>query len=302
MSSSQVGEADLLLDVSQISEHLEKLTYLRKGKKLSFKKQAERLKNCRKKKNLFLCEDGFKEIGQGCNYRICLYCGKVRSWRYISQYYDLIKPKRIARSIYDNGLRHVILTLKNQKDIEKGVTKLYESFRKLRRRKYCNEKIKGKKRLRGGLGVIHIKIGKDGLWNIHFHFLIDSSYLDMKSHKKKGGHSKFVTEWKECTGGSGVLQIKRVRSQKAALEYVLIYITRELDNLGPKDMALFFKATFGRRLLFTFGDFYGIKKPKKKSKFQYISPHSPEGELYYDSMKKKTPKNILDYEKEVIKK
>ena len=69
-----------------------------------------------------------------------------------------------------------------------------------------------------------IKKGKDGLWNMHFHFIIESSYLDMKSHKKTGEDSRFVKEWKQCTNGSGVLQIKRVRNYEGALDYILIEI------------------------------------------------------------------------------
>jgi hypothetical protein len=82
---------------------------------------------------------------------------------------------------------------------------------------------------------------------------------------------------------------------------VLTYITKELDDLSPKDMALFFRATFGRRLLFTFGEFYGIKKPKLPKKYQYVKPGSEEHNQFYSS-KNNRPPDLLDYNKEVNEK
>jgi plasmid rolling circle replication initiator protein Rep len=287
-------EASPLLDISQISEQLSKLEYVKKERTYSFKKQAERLKSCNKTKDLFLGEEGFVEIGKKCNYRICPYCSKNRAWRAYTQFIDFLKTKRIARSIYDNGLRHLILTIKNQKDMAEGIDKLYNYFRKFRRSKYANEKIKGEKRLRGGLGIIQITRGKDGLYHVHLHFIIDSAFLDMKSHKKKGGDPKLVREWKRCTGGDGILQVKRVRGYEGALNYVLRYIAGEFEGLSSEDVALFYKATFGRRLLFTFGSFYKIKRPKKTKKFQYILPYSEEYAAYYNSKTRKHSKNILE--------
>jgi hypothetical protein len=289
---SRRREASPLLDISQISEHLSKLTYIKKGKTYSFEKQAERLKNCNKIPNLFLGENGFVEINKKCNYRICPESSKIIAWKSYSKFIDFLRTKKIARSIFSSGLRHLILTIKNQENIEEGIDKLYLYFRRFRRSKYANEKIKDQKRLMGGLGVMHIKKGKDGLYNIHFHFIIESAFLDMKSHKKKGKDSKLVQEWKKCTGGDGILQVKRVRDYGKSLNYVLKYITREFEELNSEEIALFFKATFGRRLLFTFGNFYGIKIPKEKSKFKYIMPNTEEYNLYYEMKNNpKKPKN-----------
>ena len=53
-----------------------------------FVKQAEKLANCCKYKNLFLGEEGFIEIGKGCGYRICNYCSKIRANFYYKQFID----------------------------------------------------------------------------------------------------------------------------------------------------------------------------------------------------------------------
>jgi len=289
MALSQAFAERLLLDNIRISKQLQK------DKK--FLKQAERLANCCKYKNLFLKEEKFIEVGSGCGYRVCDYCSKGRSYFYYNQFIDFLKTKKITRFIQGRGLRFLTLTLKNQKDLKIGINLFYESFTKLKRRKYF------KQRVLGGLGTIDIKQGKDGLLNIHAHFIIDSLYLDMKSQdKKKGRDSKLVQEWKLCTKGSGILFIKKIKNCEGALGYVLKYLTKGLSDLTPKQKAEFFKLTFRRRLIFTFGEFYKIKRPKKKSKYQYISKFSEEYELYLNSKKAKGKSSTLEDYKEVTKK
>jgi hypothetical protein len=118
----------------------------------------------------------------------------------------------------------------------------------------------------------------------------------MKSHKRKGGDSRLVQEWKKCTDGDGILQVKRVRGYEGALNYVLRYILGDLGDMSPKEVALFFQGTFKRRLLFTFGSFYKIKRPKKIKKFQYILPNSEDYEMYHSSKTlKQDEKTLEDY-------
>jgi hypothetical protein len=279
-----------LLDNIQISLQLEK-------DKL-FEKQAHRLRTCGEFYNIFMCNCGFIKIPKKCNYRICPVCGKIRSINFYKKFINITRKKRIARSIFDKGLRFLTLTIKNQNNLEEGITKLYSSFTKLKRRDYCKTK------LMGGLGVIEIKRGEDGLWNHHIHFIINSSFLDMKSHKRKGGDSKLVQEWKKCTGDSGVLDIRRITSHEGALNYVLKYLTKGIQDLTNEEKASFFKLTFKRRLLFTFGkgEFYGIKFFKEKHAcpdcggfYKYVLPNSEEYNLAqnYFSEDKPPPKNIL---------
>jgi plasmid rolling circle replication initiator protein Rep len=285
----QKSEGLLLLDNIQISQHLEKYPEM--------EMQAIRLRTCGKNFNFFMCNCNFIKIPKRCNYRICPVCGKIRSIKFYKKFIGLIKKKRVARSIYDKGLRLLTLTIKNQENLEGGITKLYSSFTQLKRRDYC------KHNLSGGLGVIEIKKGKDGLWNHHIHFIIDSSYLDMKSHKKTGKDAKLVQEWKECTGDSGILDIKRITYHKGALNYVLKYLTKGIDDLTNEEKALFFKLTFKRRLLFTFGkEFYGIKFFKEKhvcpecgGYYKYLLSNSEEYEIAKNYFKGKPPTKDLFY-------
>lgn len=245
-----------------------------------------------------MCGCGFKKFPKKCNYRICTECAKSRSFRFYKKYLKPLRKKRIARSIYDLGLRFLTLTIINQENLEEGINYLYKSFYKFNRRSYLKE------RIFGGLGVIDIKKGNDGLWNLHAHFIIDSRYLDVKSHKKTGRDSKLVQEWKHCTKGSGVLYIERIRNHKGALNYVLKYLTKGISDLSVEEKASFFKQIFGRRLLFTFGQFYKIKEIKVKFTcndcgecYQYISVGTEEYEIsekWFDPPPDPPP-NLISY-------
>jgi len=285
MTVSQSSEGALLLDNIRISKQLEKSP--------KFKNQAKKLSDCCKYKNLFLGEDNsFIELGKRCGYRICPHCGKIRSYMYFKQFIGFLKTKKLIRYMQGKGLRFLTLTIKNVKNLSKGIDKFYDSFTKFKRRKYFKDNIFG------GLGTLDIKKGNDGLWNLHGHFIINSKYLDMKSHKKTGKDSKLVSEWNHCTKGSGILYLEKVKGYEGSLGYVLKYLVKGILDLSPKEKAIFFKKTYKRRLLFTFGEFYGIKRPKIKSNLQYIKPGSEEYNLFYGSNENK-PLNVSDYEKEV---
>ena len=295
MIPSLVCKADPLLDSLLLSEQL--------GKDEKFTKQAQKIKSCGKGYSTFMCGCKFIRIPKRCNYIICSECGKIRSERFYKKFIKLVKTKRIARSIYDIGLRFLTLTISNIKNVIEGVDKLYYAFKKLRRRDYW------KARVLGGIGAIDMKKDGKGLWNIHIHALIFSRYLDMKSHKKKGGNSKLVQEWKQCTGGDAILDIKRVNSHEGSLYYILKYLAKGITDLSYEQKAQFFKLTFRRRLLFTFGKkkdkiFYGVKIIKEKTlcencncPYQYVSPFSKEYDLAeaYFKKDKPPPQNLVEW-------
>jgi len=283
----------------ETAEELEKLKYENDVEEAKWFKKAKNLRRCKVAKDLFISNRGYIELHKRCKYRICRVCSIIRQINYFDLYCPILEKRKIAKSINHDGLRLLTFTIKNQKDLVGGIDKLYDSFGKFKRRKYFNEIItkKGvkKKRIRGGVGSFHIKKGKkdNTKFNHHIHMLIDSSYLDMKSHKNTGEDSKLVKEWKACTGDSGILDVRKIKDRQEALNYVLHYITKGLEVFTPKEKAIFFKATSGRRLLFTFGDFYGVKKPKKKSdnKLQYIKPESEEWNMYHGlPIEKERPK------------
>lgn len=307
MGSSKVREADPLLVIIEtskqktwwgeqvekskkenikIAKELRKLKYKNKKEKEKWFRKAELLENCKLHKNFFIDneENRFVELDKRCKSRVCRVCSLIRQMNYFDQFYPYLKKNKIARRINHDGLRLLTLTIKNQKNLTKGIDKIYKAFTKFKRRKYINEiitKKEKKKRIRGGIGSFHIKkgIGDKTSYNHHIHLIIDSSYLDMKSHKKTGEDAKLVREWKSCTGEGGVLDIRKIKDHKGSLYYILNYLSQGFEGFTPKEKAIFFKATSGRRLIFTFGSFYGIKKPAKSKRYQYLPPGSEEYEL-----------------------
>ena len=93
--------------------------------------------------------------------------------------------------------------------------------------------------------------------------IINSNYLE---RQYKYQDPKLVQEWIKSTKGLGTgagLNIKRIRDYKGGLNYVLKYITKTINNISPKDLAVFYKTTKNRRFLFTFGTMYKITKKVK---------------------------------------
>jgi hypothetical protein len=296
----------------KIAEELRNLDYKSEKEKKRWFRKADVLERCGKGKNLFIDNSNgcFVEFHKRCKSRVCLICMLIRSLQCFDQFFPILLQKKIPRKYNHRGLRFLTLTLENQKDLTEGINQIYSAFTKFKRRKYFKEmKDKKSKRISGGVGVFHIKKGKENkeLYNLHIHLIIDSGFLDMKSHKKTGGDSELVKEWKACTGGSGVLDIRMIGNkssfclteQEGALRYLLGYMGLGLKELTPKEKAIVLKETSGRRLLFTFGEFYNlhseIKKPKN-NRFQYVPPHSMEYELYLDSKyPKKRPVSLEDF-------
>ncbi|MBI2452237.1 protein rep [Candidatus Pacearchaeota archaeon] len=291
----QIAEGDLLLVNSRISEEL--------AKDENYVIQANKLKNCSQTWNTFMCDCKFVRFKKRCYYKVCPKCGKIRVMDLFDKFIGVFKKRRVARSIYDNGLRFLTLTIKNQEGLRDGLDKLYFFFKQLRNRKYWKNKVKG------GVAGFHAIRGKDGLWNVHLHIILDSSYLDMKTHKKTGEDSKLVQEWKHCTGGDGIIEIKRVRTHKGALLYILNYVSGCAFELSDEDKALFFKATFRQKLFFAFGKksegIYGLKIKKERRTcpdcggyYQYILPLSEEYELaqaFFSEKKPPPPKDLNDW-------
>lgn len=139
------------------------------------------------------------------------------------------------------------LTLKivKQGTVRDQVDRIVASFRKLRRRKVWN----------GKRGIFSIEIVKKekGFWYVHLHTLIDSKWMDQKA---------LSSVWREITGDSFVVYIKRIWNRKSSIEStlreVLKYQTKiwELDE-GDKE---FVENTFKHR---RFVNSFGIEKPEK---------------------------------------
>lgn len=197
-----------------------------------------------------------------CDLRICPTCSEINAKRLKEKYAPHINKCKKARSIYDYGLRFLTLTISNQEDIGEGITMLYQSITRLRRRKYFKE------RVNAGLGVIEMKVGFDNKWNIHVHLIIESTFLDMKSHKYGKKKATFVKEWAKASRDVGVCDVRLLNqkrykySKNGALDYTLDYLSKGQSHMNNIEKAVFLRFSKGRRIVFSFGKFYSISNPK----------------------------------------
>lgn len=255
----------LLLDIYKRRTSLQKNL-----KEVGMEREGKRFLSCGFDKIFFTCDnDGCDDFGKDiekkfwCDLRICPKCAERHATALKEKYLPHIKKSKKARSIYSYGLRFLTLTIPNQEDIHKGITLLYEGITRLRRRSYF------KKNVNAGLGAIEMKIGFDNKWNIHAHLIIESNFLDMKSHLQgKNRDARFVQEWKKASQSQGVCYIELLNtteykySVEGALNYTLDYLSKGQAHLNNIEKAVFLRFSKGRRLVFSFGKFYKLKKIK----------------------------------------
>ena len=152
--------------------------------------------------------------------------------------------------------KFLTLTLKRQdQPTRETVLWLLECFKKLMRRKFYRE------RIRGGLRFIEI-VNKTGEgWHIHLHVILDAAYLPQK---------KLSRDWLDITGNSYVVDI-RAKTPKNMLNYMLEYLKKEPEIYGG---CLTYVDRFHRRELYNellfrirtvqpFGEMYGELKLEK---------------------------------------
>lgn len=173
-------------------------------------------------------------LGSYCGDRFCLPCAKARSKK--------IERALAARCASISPL-FMTLTLRSTDDLlSDTLDHLLESFRRLRQTKLWRKSVKG------GVGVIEIKVGSgSGKWHVHLHVLAESRFIDAY---------QLSENWKKATGGSFIVDVQRVSHNSRSVGYVAKYaskgwtaeVIRDHDRLIECVCAL-----RGRRLLVTFG-------------------------------------------------
>lgn len=179
-----------------------------------------------------------------CGLRWCPLCSQVRRFtiqRSVAEWLKTLeKPKFLTLT-----LKHSNASLQSQID------NLYKSFQKLRRGKLW------KKHVKGGIWFFQIKKSKtDGLWHPHLHVLIKADYLPQ---------AELSAAWASVTHGSKIVDIRLVKDQKKAADYVARYAAAPayLPELSVEDAAEVIIACHGRRIVGTFGAGKDIKLTAK---------------------------------------
>jgi len=101
--------------------------------------------------------------------------------------------------------------------------------------------------VKGGVAILEVKIGKDGLWHPHLHVLLESSFLPQKA---------LSHEWLAVTGDSYIVDVRKVGPEQNEVRYVCSYVGKPLDaSIYGRATMLdeFINAIKGKRLILPFG-------------------------------------------------
>ena len=174
-------------------------------------------------------------FGDSCRNRWCPMCSGQKAAYAKDQtklYIESLKsPKMLTLT-----LRHNVNDLKSQIEF------LQERFRSLRSRAYWRRNVFG------GIWFLQVKRGKNsGCWHPHLHILLDGNRME---------HGTLSDLWNQVTYGSPILDIRYLRDQEAAVDYVARYTSRPamLKESPLADRVEIIEALFGKRLCGTFGN------------------------------------------------
>lgn len=174
-----------------------------------------------------------------CGDRFCVPCCRARALKF---------QKKLASLLGDETPLFITLTLRNSREqLSKLIDHLLASFRRLR------QSAVWKSRVRAGVGVIEIKRGKGGFgWHPHLHIIALGSYLPQ---------GELSDAWRKSSGGSFIVDVQRARKTPDAAHYVTKYVSKGWTAEVARDhdsLVECIVAMRGRRLLVTFGDWYGL--------------------------------------------
>lgn len=175
-----------------------------------------------------------------CHDRFCLPCGQERSRVIAHNVHERLDAKHA---------RFVTLTLKSSgESLADLLDLLYTSFAKLRRTRLWSQTQVG------GVAFLEIKWSEPtGRWHPHLHILTEGKYLAKQA---------LSDAWKKATGGSFIVDVRKIHSADRAVAYVVKYASKPSDPSilrMPDRLDEAIVALKGRMLCLTFGTWRGVK-------------------------------------------
>lgn len=190
--------------------------------------------------------------GSSCRDRFCVPCSIDRS---------RCLATNVLNELKDKPTRFVTLTLKqtNQR-VGDVLDRLTACFRRLRSRKWWNRHVLG------GCGFIEIKwSNKTQDWNVHLHLIVHGEYMPQ---------AELSRQWYAITGDSHIVDIRFVKDNHRVGRYVTKYVSKPFNDTfanRPELLDCVVRATQGKRLCLTFGDWRGLKLTESPNEHDWIS-------------------------------
>lgn len=182
----------------------------------------------------------FVIVSNRCRDRFCPSCARIKASTI---------AENLERHVKARTLRFITFTLVSTTlPLSLMLTKLYDSFRKLRANKVW------KNTQEGGASFLEVKIGKgSGRWHPHLHVLCEGKFVRVQELRRV---------WERITGGSHQVWVELVRDKRAMLRYVTKYVSKPFDmNAIRNDDQLdeLLVSLTGTHSALTFGSWRGLK-------------------------------------------
>lgn len=175
--------------------------------------------------------------------RVCPHC----SYRRTLKLADRIEKHSINKC----GLRYAVLAERNSIDLREGVALLWESWTRLRR------SMRWKKYVRGCIVAMEVTYNAESQsWHPHLNVLMEGEFFPFEELNQA---------WFEATEHRGRTSFIRAADQGTVRELIK-YVTKITDLLDdPSALDEFLSAINRRRLVRTYGTFYGLKVDDEES-------------------------------------
>lgn len=227
-------------------------------------KDLEKIKDCGRRLLALKCTESkcrkYRFFPIRCKKRACPYCGirlRRRNFKKYAEILSIPPYNKLARSIYDTGLRFITITVKSSPSLEEAYKSITRNTWKLERSKWF------KNNIIGGLGSTEFVYNYEtNTWHIHRHIIVFSKYIPMKH--KEGQDSKFVKLWKKITKESCYIHVERIRNLKGTLNYILNYSLKLPENFEGEIYKEYYQFSKHKNLTFMIKKFRSFRIVKQK--------------------------------------
>jgi hypothetical protein len=169
-----------------------------------------------------------------CGDRFCKPCQRARA--------RIVRDNLLAWTAGKDASFLTLTRRDNGDSLTDAINHLYHSFAKLREQRFW------KNRVVAGASFTEITRGKNrDHWHVHLHAIIVADFIPLEDLRNG---------WKQASGGSFKVDIKRIRDPERQIAYVADYATKGFSQCvlaDPDALIECVVALRGRRLLATFG-------------------------------------------------
>lgn len=234
-SSEWLGKEFRLLDRYELQlELIESLERTKHHRHL-----VPKVARCHRSFRHWRCERNhdWAEADNSCSVRVCPHCAYRRS---------LVLAARMERfTLGKKGLRYAVLAERNCTDLKEGTRLLWESWTRLRR------SARWKKYVRGCVVALEVTYNpQDTSWHPHLNVLMEGDFFPFEELNQA---------WVTATEHRGYTSFIRAADEGTVRELIK-YVTKIADLLEtPAALDQFLSAIEKRRLVRTYGSFFGLK-------------------------------------------